>query len=653
MLPRDCMTKDDLHDALAKLRPVVPDIADAFWLASLLDPSRNADVQAVAEAMAAELLGDNYAHRQILLEPPPEYAGGGDYQLGWATYAGKPTSVFGLREDELPQHVAILGRSGAGKSNTGYLLVWNLLRAGKPFAVLDWRRNYRHLARRPEGKDLLVLSPGSPESLSFNPLDSPPGLATAQREAYLRDMLSTMCTAYLPGFHLLSTRGVEYLLLSAVQELGTAEGEPTTFNDIRHQVEAYRTRSRESDWKASAMNILLKLTTGPIGRTFNAAAPLTFADVLDRPAILELHGLGSPADRTAFTQALLVWLFYHRLSETREPASFKHALIIEEAHHLFLRQHSEGHSVHDVMMRQMRDLGEAIVIMDQNPSLLSAPALGNTGVTICLNLKHADDVEAAAKTLSLPKEKWEYIARLPAGHAIVKVPDRFPTPFLVRFPLFSVRHGPASDEPEAAITDSPAAAPRRAPATSQQAIRPLRGPDRREKEEVRIGVQERGLLLDIAEHPLSVITERYKRLGWTAHTGTKVKRALAERQLVEQENLPVPEGKVSLLKLTGLGRELLAAQRVDAAFLPKNASLEHEYWKKRVGDDYRRRGYQVEEEVHIRGGRSVDLVAAKDGKKIAIEVETGKSDVQGNVRKCREAGFDEVIAVTTSGGLRE
>ena len=58
-------------------------------------------------------------------------------------------------------------------------------------------------------------------------------------------------------------------------------------------------------------------------------------------------------------------------------------------------------------------------------------------------------------------------------------------------------------------------------------------------------------------------------------------------------------------------------------------------------------GYTVEEEVSIGDGKAVDLVATKDSKRIAIEVETGKSDVDENVRKCREAGFNIVNVLRT------
>ena len=88
-----------------------------------------------------------------------------------------------------------------------------------------------------------------------------------------------------------------------------------------------------------------------------------------------------------------------------------------------------------------------------------------------------------------------------------------------------------------------------------------------------------------------------------------------------------------------------------AGALPKNAGLEHEYWKRLTAERYRAQGYTVEEGVPIGGGKAVDLVATKEGKRIAIEIETGKSDAEGNERKCRGAGFDETLVVCTKASV--
>jgi len=642
------MYSTEFKDLLAKLRPVIGEMADAFWLATLLDPGQEKDIHAVAQAMAAELLDESYIGRNILLEPPPRDKVKGEYPLGTVTYANKPMCPFGLLDSDLPQHVAILGRSGAGKTNVGYLLVWNLLRAGKPFIVLDWRGTYKHFLGRPEGKEIMIFNLGDDKSLSFNPLAPPPNLTKNQAQAYLRDIVSVITTTYLPGHHLLSTRGVEYFFLKALDLLGADGDKPVTFNDIYNFMKGYHADSREKDWKVSALNILFKLTTGPIGWLMNSAEACTVADILDKPVILELTALGSETDRSVFTQTLLLWLYYNRLAEGKSQI-FKHAVLIEEAHNLFLKRPNSEQSVHDLMLRQMRELGESLVLLDQNPSLLTVPALGNTGVTICLNLKHGDDVEAAGKAMTLPRENWDYIGRLPVGQGIVKLQDRWMKPFLVRFPQLPISssvHRPQAKRRDSG-SDSVKQAIEELRSALNEAISALPQQDRREKEISEIATRERNLLVDVAKHPLAVVTERYARLGWNARTGTEIKRTLLERGLIEQEKVSVPNGSVTLLKVSEKGRELLAAEGVQVKALPKNASLEHEYYKELVARQYTQMGYAVQREVQIGDGKAVDLVATKGGERIAIEIETGKSDIQGNVRKCREAGFDKVVSVRT------
>jgi DNA-binding MarR family transcriptional regulator len=642
------MHSEEFKGTLAKLKPVIGEMADAFWLAALLDPDQQKDVHAVAQAMAAELLDESYVTRHILLEPPPGEQVKGEYPLGTVVYADKPRCPFGLRENDLPQHVLILGRSGAGKTNVGYLLAWNLLRTGKPFIVLDWRRNYNHFVSRLEGKDILVFSLGEPESLSFNPLDPPSNLPINQREAYLRDVVSVICTTYLPGHQLLSTRGVEYFFLKALQFLGIGQEKPIMFNDVRGYIERYAALPREIDWKVSADNVLFKLTTGPIGRLLNSQDARTLPEILDKQVILELDSLGSETDRAMFTQTFLLWLYYRRLAEGKSRTS-KHVILVEEAHNLFLRREGGHQSVHDLMLRQMRDLGEALILLDQSPSLLSTPALGNTGVTICLNLKHGDDVDAAGKALTLPRENWEWIGRLPVGHAIVKLQDRWVKPFLVRFPQFPVSNhaGPAEAKRSRFGSDSVQRSIEEVRPALNEAIRALRETDKRETKKHEITMQERSLLLDVAEHPLSVVIGRYERLGWTAYIGTGIKRRLLENGLIHQEKVAVPNGSVTLLKLTDEGRALVASRGIQVKALAKNASLEHEYWKELVARHYREMGYDVQPEICIGDGQSVDLVAMKGNERIAIEIETGKSDPEANVRKCREAGFEKIVVIPT------
>jgi predicted RecB family endonuclease len=49
----------------------------------------------------------------------------------------------------------------------------------------------------------------------------------------------------------------------------------------------------------------------------------------------------------------------------------------------------------------------------------------------------------------------------------------------------------------------------------------------------------------------------------------------------------------------------------------------------------------------LRKSGNVDVLAVKDGKTIAIEIETGKSNVVRNVKQDLLSGFDKVIVVAT------
>ena len=51
--------------------------------------------------------------------------------------------------------------------------------------------------------------------------------------------------------------------------------------------------------------------------------------------------------------------------------------------------------------------------------------------------------------------------------------------------------------------------------------------------------------------------------------------------------------------------------------------------------------------------KAIDLVAYKDGQRIAFEIETGKSDAIANVKKCLDAGLNRVVVVATSAVVRD
>ena len=255
----------------------------------------------------------------------------------------------------------------------------------------------------------------------------------------------------------------------------------------------------------------------------------------------------------------------------------------------------------------------------------------------------------AGKALTLPRDQWESIGKLPTGQAIVKIQDRWPKPFLVRFPLFPVSGSPEAshDKREHSRSDSLRRAVQEARSVLNEAVRALPDTDTGEKKKEGTSAGERDFLTDIAEYPLSVVTERYGRLKMSVHKGNSIKQKLLVKGLIEQENIRVPKGRVTLLKLSDKGKNLMGSIGAKIKPMPKNASLQHEYYKELVARQYRSKGYDVKKEVPIGQGRAVDLVATKGDERIAIEIKTGKSDIEANVRKCKEAGFSCINVIKT------
>ena len=104
------------------------------------------------------------------------------------------------------------------------------------------------------------------------------------------------------------------------------------------------------------------------------------------------------------------------------------------------------------------------------------------------------------------------------------------------------------------------------------------------------------------------------------------------------------------LSLTEKGKKALEIKDSESN---RHGGPEHRYWVRVIAKHLRTQGYEVTEEAPVGDGKTIDLVAAREGKRIAFEIETGKSDVVANVHKCLDAGMEEVVVVAVSDKIRE
>lgn len=537
-----------VREICLKLRPIIGEQADRCWLAYNAEDDTGKDqIENYLELIAAQHLRRSLSSDEPVLLPPEAHAAVGPYLLGTVRYNGRDLYPFGLREDEWTQHVGVFGRSGAGKTNLGFLIVQELLAKNKPVLIFDWKRNYRDLVAIPGFESLAVYTIGrSIAPLSFNPLIPPPGTPP---QTWLKKLIGVMAHAYLLG------DGVMFLLQEAIDEVyrnaGVYAGAITrwpTLRDVQATLKKRPSVGREAGWMSSALRALSSLCFGEMDVLLNQGHDDLDA-LLNRPVILELDALAQ-SDKVFFAQAVLLWIHHRRMVEPiRE--SFKHAIILEEAHHVLSDERQSlvgGQSVMEITFREIREFGEAMIILDQHPSQISVPALGNTYCTICFNLKHRTDVSAMSQAMLLQEDEKAALADLQIGEAVVRLQGRSMKPFLLGVPAFAIAKGAITDvRVMHHMTKLGLLAVRQHSITvpADTSARPPTGvPDHRET----------AFLRDVAAYPDGGVAERYKRLGLSVRQGERIKRTLAEDRLIEQEIQTTPRGKVRVIRLTERGR---------------------------------------------------------------------------------------------------
>ena len=125
--------------------------------------------------------------------------------------------------------------------------------------------------------------------------------------------------------------------------------------------------------------------------------------------------------------------------------------------------------------------------------------------------------------------------------------------------------------------------------------------------------------------------------------------SLLKKGVVSSVSVPVDKGRIKGLYLTRKGRKVLGCNMPRPT---RHGGMQHQYWKEKLAERLRECDYTVEEEHPIGGGRTVDLLASKDGRRIAFEVETGKSNVLANVEKVIGAGLHRLVVVATSAKVK-
>ncbi len=433
-----------VEELCTKLKPVFGKKMDELYLKYAMAESREEkeEIEHILNALYHKNLSE-LLNKKVLLEPPSKTNMDGEYPLAVVSYADKKLFSFNLREQDWIRHVCISGMSGSGKTTLAFHITKNFIEKNKPFLIFDWKKSFRPLMLvDPEIMCFTVGNEAISNLFKINVNQPPEGVAP-------KEWINVLCDLITESFF--ASYGVHKILLETLDEafkdFGVYSGSKNypTWNEIKWRLEEKleKKKGREASWLMSALRITHILTFGNFGKVLNykGKESLKVEDLLNKKILFELNTLGN-IEKKFFCEFLLTYIYkLKKAKQTAISQSFDHAILVDEAHNIFLKEktHFVKESVTDMVYREMREYGTCLICLDQHISKISDTVVGNSACHIAFQQQLPQDIETISGLMQL-RDRKQFFSMLPVGSAIVKLSERYTLPFLIEVSQVDLRN---------------------------------------------------------------------------------------------------------------------------------------------------------------------------------------------------------------------
>ncbi|MBL7206087.1 MAG: DUF87 domain-containing protein [Candidatus Aenigmarchaeota archaeon] len=575
----------------------------------LADEDTRKRIFELIDVLKAATFSDEDLRDSVLMEPPnKEIAMSGDIEIGEVLYGKKRLYPLKIGKNALLTHIGIFGSTGYGKTNIAYDLIDKINENDVPILIFDFsKRNYRDLLQTKLKDHINVYTIGrDPAPFKFNPLKPPEGIQISQ---WMKEFSSIFDHAYM------LMGGGRHLIMKSLDAIHEEKQHPI-LSDIKRWLEGYggeSLSSRERNWLSTSLRPLASLCFREIAEIWKCKEGIQPSEFFQKGkiTILELDALDAN-DRAFFIEIILQWIRDWLLIHGKKE-ELQGVIILEEAHHVLNREKSSSlgiETVMDLIFREIRELGMGIIYIDQHPSLVSYPALGNTSTHIYMNLgldtKHASDVLDASNMLGLNyEEQGIYLRKLPIGHGFMLMRmSAFHDPFLVQFKKYSLRKGAIKDEDVR----------KHMRAQVPEIFARLKEPSSEKEPADEIPIEELeeqgwNILHVLGEGRAAFTSQIYKAVKISGSTFNKHVRGLIDSGLVKIKQAKVGKNKLNYYYLTELGQGIFEKQfgRIEGE---KEINIDDVY------PIFSESGWTYNEEKNC-------FTFEEGGKKISVMVETG------------------------------
>lgn len=479
------------------------------------------------------------------------------------------------------ENVAVWGSTGTGKTSFLKNFLRGLEKAGISFCVLDWHNEYRDIASVLNGKigeDVLIFNPLI-NGFSINPLELP-SLNPEVEEIIIWERIENFISLLK-----------QMLVLGEVQENIIRRNLYAIYHVNDEVTIGNLINSLEGMGMGGLISKLNKFTLGIYGWIFNnPKSTLNLNELRRKNVILELGDLPTEVRKFLVGSLLLLWWDNLRMDE-RIP----HVLVLDD-----FNEYSDFEVVRK-MLSEARKYRQGLICSYQGPYQLSKEmsyeVARNTGTKIIFKQEQTWDKYIVRDALGgLTEEQMETLSYLGRGETIVKLPS-FGFPIRVNMPLPLKLKG-VSDSSLKNMLGSPV----KIQSTEDWGLTDL----------------EKEFLILIHKNHGSSITEITKILGIKTSKGYELKARMQKIGFLVEEKIRCGVG--SPKKVFKLGKKALEILNLEKEGPPAHyGKEEHVFIKNKIAEVIGNRWH-----VDIENG--CDVRVEGNGKKIAIEVETGKSN---------------------------
>jgi len=567
---------------------------------------------------------------EIILPPPKKEDSVGDINIGRVEYLKEELQPFNLKLKDINRHVGIFGSTGSGKTTMARHLIRQFQQKGIPFLVFDWEKSYRNLIH--DVPDLQVFTVGTDINPIFlNFLTVPPGI---KYDEYIKSIIAIISEDYIGGI------GADTMLLNYM-ETAYEETKHPFFEDLKQIVlreitndrgKGGKLAGRSGLWKETVSRQITFMSKGAAGTVVNPRKHFPIEKLFSKPIVLEFGGIKSPHDRKFFIHIILNWLSIYNQHCGIFSEQLKQVLIFEEFHNITMR--SKEDNMVSSLFRESRKYGVGLIAIDQEPSSIPNSIFTNINTKLSFTLGTSPDIQAMSRAMNLDFEKTKFLGMLKTGQAIVNVKQRHHDSFLIKTPFIPGDENVWDDELRKAMykfsdhssVDLPSIELPQIPQTSQNIDKP-----------VPLAPLEKVFMTNIIEKPMEGVDERTKSLGLHPSEILNIHTSLSNKGYIKTTTVD----RKKLFDITSKGRKVAKDSGIKIQKQDSKGGIEHNYWINETVGFLKNLDLDAVTEFH-----GIDIAVPEN--EIAIEIETGKSDLLKNIIKLLDTRFENVFMIATN-----